>query len=78
MLELHESYMLQDGAMGMRPVDGGRIEIPAGGQVELKVGGLHLMCMQLKQELQPGDKIDLILDFEKAGDVNVQVEIRDQ
>jgi copper(I)-binding protein len=46
MMELHESYMMADGMMGMRPVEGGTIEIPAGGQVELKVGGLHIMCTQ--------------------------------
>ena len=33
------------GAMGMRPVPGGVIDIPAQSQVELKASGLHIMCL---------------------------------
>ncbi|GAB4543969.1 MAG: copper chaperone PCu(A)C [Anaerolineales bacterium] len=79
MVELHESYMTQEGAMGMRPVEGGVIEIPAGGEVELKVGGLHVMCMQKNDSMfTAGSKINLTLKFEKAGDIPVSVEIREQ
>ena len=44
-VELHESYKTEEGAMGMRPVEGGAIEVPAGDQTELKMGGLHIMCI---------------------------------
>lgn len=77
MTELHESVMNAQGVMEMRPVAGG-IEVPAGGQAELKVGGLHVMCMQKKAEFQPGARIPLTLHFEKAGDVALEVEIRQQ
>jgi copper(I)-binding protein len=77
MTELHESVMNDQGVMEMRPVTGG-IEIPAGGQVELKVGGLHVMCMQKKADFQPGTRIPLTLQFEKAGDIALEIEIRPQ
>ncbi|NPA06567.1 MAG: copper chaperone PCu(A)C [Chloroflexi bacterium] len=75
-IELHESYMKEGGAMGMRPVPGGKIVIPAGETVELKMGGLHIMCIDKQIDFQPGTKVKLILHFEKSGDIPIEVEIR--
>jgi copper(I)-binding protein len=76
-----ESPMASAGAMGssspmmaMRKIDS--LEIPAGGSVELKPGGYHLMLIDLTRELKAGDKIDITLKFEKAGDVKVTAEVR--
>ncbi len=77
MVELHESYMMDDGTMGMRPVEGGAIEIPAGGSAELKVGGLHVMCMEKAADFKVGDKYTLTLTFEKSGNMDVEVEIKE-
>ncbi len=77
-VELHESYMLEDGAMGMRPVTGGSIEIPAGGMVELKVGGLHVMCLDKTTEFALGDTYPLQLVFEKSGEMAVDVKIQEE
>lgn len=74
--ELHESSMDDAGVMRMRPVDGGRIELPAGGTVTLKTGGLHVMCLQKTQALAVGEKIPLTLVFENAGILSVEAEIR--
>ena len=76
-VELHESYQMPNGAMGMRPITGGSLEIPANGQVELKAGGYHIMCIDKKVDLNAGVKIPLTLTFEKSGQVNVTIEIRD-
>jgi copper(I)-binding protein len=75
MTELHQTVMNDQGVMEMRPVSDG-IEIPAGGQVELKVGGLHVMCMDKMEAFKPGAKIPLTLRFEKAGEISIEVEIR--
>lgn len=75
MAELHEMAM-ENEVMKMRPVAGQRIEIPAGGSVELKPGGLHVMLMGLNQMLEPGKSFKLTLKFEKAGDQTVTVEVR--
>jgi len=74
-VEMHESYMTDNGAMGMRPVEGG-IQLPAGGQAELKPGGLHVMCIGLASELKVGDKVPVTLQFTNADDLTVEVEIR--
>lgn len=72
-VELHEMAMDGD-VMRMRQVEG--IALPAGGTVELKPGGLHLMFMGLKAPLKAGNKVPLTLRFEKAGELTVQVEVR--
>ncbi len=76
MAELHESYMTEQGAMGMRPVAGGSIEIPANGSVELKAGGLHIMCMNKKVDFNPGTKVSLTLTFAQAGEKSIEAEIK--
>ncbi len=63
------------GMMGMRPI--ARLEIPAGGSVELKPGSYHIMLIDLNQELKAGDKIEITLKFEKAGEVKVTAEVRE-
>ncbi len=61
--------------MGMQKMD--RLEIPAGGSVELKPGSYHIMLIGLTRELKAGEKIDITLKFEKAGDVKVTAEVRE-
>jgi len=71
-VELHTMRMEGD-VMRMRQVDA--IELPAGGSVELKPGGMHLMFVELKAPLKAGDKFPLVLRFEKAGEVTVTVNV---
>ncbi len=53
----------------------GAVKIPAGGQVQLKPGGLHIMLMKLKQPLVKGSSFPLMLVLEKAGRVEVMVPV---
>jgi hypothetical protein len=76
-VELHESYTTEEGAMGMRPVEGGGIEVPAGGQAELKMGGLHIMCIDKLEDFEVGAVLPLTLDFETSGQMTIDVEIRE-
>jgi len=76
-VELHESYLTEEGAMGMRPVEGGGIEVPAGGQAELKTGGLHIMCINKLEDFTVGAILPLTLSFEKIGEITIDVEIRE-
>ena len=61
--ELH-SMALDDGVMRMRPLE--RIELPAGKAVVLAPGGLHVMLIDVKQPLKPGDKVPLTLTVQRA------------
>lgn len=64
------------GEMTMRPVD--RVEIAAGTQVELMPGGYHVMLLDLAAPLELGSSFDIVLTFEKAGDVTVTAEVREE
>jgi copper(I)-binding protein len=76
-VEIHEMKM--DGNVArMRAVPS--LELPAGRQVELKPGGYHVMLMDLKRALQPGEKITVELRIERRDKSlvtqPVEVEIR--
>ena len=73
-IELHEMRM-EDDVMVMRPVEGGQIVIPAGETVELKQGGLHIMCIGKTGEFTVGDKVPVTLEFSSAGSVEVTAEV---
>jgi copper(I)-binding protein len=77
-IEVHEMVAKSDGTMGMNLLDK-PLEIPAAGQVELKSGSIHIMCIMKKDELfKPGTKIDLTLKFEKSGVKTFPVDLRMQ
>ena len=71
-VQLHE--MAMDGnVMKMRQVKD--IAVPAGGAVELKPGGLHLMFMNIKTPLTAGETVPVKLKFAKAGEVEVKMPV---
>ena len=71
-VELH-THIMDGGIMRMRAVEA--IDVPAGGKVELKPGGLHIMLMGLKQPLKEGERVKLTLEFEKAGAIEVELAV---
>jgi periplasmic copper chaperone A len=76
-VEVHE--MAMDGnTMRMRAVP--QLELPAGQVVELKPGGYHVMLMDLKQPLKPGDTVLLTLTVEnkdgKKESISVQAPVK--
>lgn len=72
-LEVHEMSMDGD-VMKMRPLTEG-LAVPAGGSVELKPGGYHIMLLGLKHPLKEGEAVDATLTFEKAGDLPVTFKV---
>jgi copper(I)-binding protein len=72
-VEIHESFLTDD-VMRMRQLDG--LDIPAGGSVELAPGGTHLMLMGLTQPLVEGEEVELILRFQRSGDLAVTAPVR--
>ena len=71
--ELHESYE-ESGMMMMRPV--AKLGVSAGGKLEMKPGGYHLMLLNLKRQLKAGQVINLTLVFEKAGRLAVKAKVK--
>ena len=80
-VELHETVVMGSpdasggGMMGMQPV--ARVEIPAGGSLQLKPGSYHVMLIGLVKDLKAGDTIDLTLKFERAGAISVKAQVRE-
>lgn len=70
--ELHTSRMDGD-VMKMEPA--GIIDLPPNATVEMKPGGMHVMLMGLAAPLKEGESVDLVLHFERAGDVTVSVPV---
>ena len=72
--ELHQSVE-ENGVIKMLPLVA--LEIPAGGSVDLKPGGYHIMLMGLKAPLKKGGMVMLQLKFEHAGLVDVMANVGD-
>lgn len=72
-VEIHEMSM-DNGVMKMRPLDKG-LPIEPGKTVTLMPGGYHIMLMDLKGPLKQGDKVPMTLQFEKAGKVQVTLDV---
>lgn len=73
-VEIHE-MAVADGVMTMRPVEGG-LPIDAGKIVKCAPGGLHLMIIGLSAPQVQGDKVPMVLKFEKAGEITVSFDVR--
>ncbi|MCL4294597.1 MAG: copper chaperone PCu(A)C [Anaerolineae bacterium] len=73
--EARETVIEADGMERMEPIS--RLEVPPGGLVNFETGGKHVMLINLKQDLVPGDKLRLTLAFEKSGPITIEAEIRD-
>jgi copper(I)-binding protein len=61
---------MDNGVMTMRPVEGG-LEIKPGETVTLKPRSLHMMLVDLKHQLEPGQTVKATLKFDNAGSVDV-------
>ena len=74
--ELHEMSMQGD-VMRMRALPAG-LELPAGKTVTLKPGGFHVMLMDLRRQLKPGDTVAVTLVIEGADKQRELLQIKAQ
>lgn len=68
------STTMAGGVMRMRPA--GALTIGPNQMLEMKPGGLHVMLMKLKGPLKAGQRIPLVLRFERAGIVRTSVPVQ--
>jgi hypothetical protein len=73
-VELHETVD-ENGVMKMVAHPEGW-EIPAGGTLELKPGGKHIMLIGLTAPLEAGKTIQITLNFEKAGAKTIEIPVK--
>ena len=72
-VELH-THKKEGGMMRMRRVD--KIDIKANSKTVLKPGGLHIMFIGLKHQLEEGSKVDLELIFDNEDTVKLSVPVK--
>jgi copper(I)-binding protein len=72
-VELH-TVVDEGGLKKMRPVP--QIEIPAGGEVQLRPGGLHIMLIGLKEPLKEGARVAITLTFQDGSRREVSAPVR--
>ncbi len=71
--EIHETVE-QDGQMVMQPVES--VAIPPGEDVSFEPGGYHIMLFELTDPLEVDTTIALTLEFEVAGEIEVQALVK--
>ena len=69
---LHQTT-LSEGISRMAHVEAA--EIPAGGELTLEPGGMHVMLMELTTPLKEGATFPLTLTFEAGGEITVEVPV---
>ncbi len=74
MVQIHE--VVTEGGQSRMQEKAGGLEIPAGGHVDLKPGGYHIMLMDLERPLKEGETIQVTLRFERAGEITIDVPVR--
>jgi copper(I)-binding protein len=73
-VELHESAMEGDVmTMNMLP----SLALAAGAEVTFEPGGLHIMLIRLKQDIQTDDHVELVLHFKNSGDLMITAHVVD-
>jgi copper(I)-binding protein len=72
--ELHRTIQLAEDMVGAQPVPS--IEVAARRKAVLKPGDYHILLIGLQEDLEPGQIVTLTLTFEKAGEMQVEAEVR--
>ncbi len=72
--EIHRT--LRDGDMMRMEHQAEGVGLPAGGGISLAPGGYHVMLIDLQQDLVAGETVSMTLEFEEAGRIPIQVEVR--
>ena len=75
MTQIHQTTIDASGNASMKEQE--NVPVTTRGQVNFKPGGLHVMLMDLKQDLKPGDKLSVTLTFEHAGEVKIEALVRE-
>ncbi len=72
-VELH-THTLEGGMMRMREI--ARIELPAGEEVRLEPGGLHIMLIGLAPGFAPDSEVELTLHFADGSEQTLTAPVR--
>ena len=72
-VELH-THVNEDGMMKMRQVP--KIDVNAGSSTELKPGGLHVMLIDVPEQLKVGDTVEITLVLDNGAEQTLQAPVK--
>jgi hypothetical protein len=75
-VELHMTSMSDDDMMIMQHQMS--VELPANDETSFEPGGLHVMLINLQRELKDGETIRVTLNFKNAGEMELEVPVRQE
>lgn len=70
--EIHRTTA-DGGMMRMEPVES--LRVSPGEALRLAPGGYHVMLLNLKKQIEPGDIVEMMLTFRRAGPLSVQARV---
>lgn len=73
-VEMHESQLSGD-VMQMRQLES--VSLGPDTEVMFEPGGLHIMLVNLKQDLKAGDEVEVTLHFKNYQDIPLHVPVQD-
>lgn len=77
-IELHATQIDDDRIMRMRLAEPELLVVPAGDELEMLPGGLHVMCIAMTDQFVIGDQLELTVTLEEAGDLAVTTPIENR
>lgn len=75
MTQVHQTSIDASGTASMEEQKS--VPIAAYQQTGFQPGGLHVMLMDLQQDLAAGDTLPITLTFEKAGQIEIEAQVRE-
>ncbi len=75
-VEIHD-ILTKNGIMVMEEADAEKLNFNSDSPLELKQHGLHVMLKDLQNPLTPESELQLALEFEKSGTIEIEVAIRE-
>lgn len=75
-VEIHQSMESSGGVMQMAPLES--VPLEANAEVRFEPGGLHLMLVNLQQDLKPGDEVIIILHFKHHPDLKITAPVQEE
>jgi copper(I)-binding protein len=71
--EIHRSYVDDAGVMRMQQIS--FVALPANESIRFEPGGVHIMFIELTRDLALDEQIQLLLLFEKQGELTIDVPV---
>lgn len=73
-IEVHES-MLNGDVMQMHQLES--VPLPADAEIAFEPGGLHVMLVGIKNDLEIGDQVEITLHFKNSADITLLVPVQE-